>query len=89
MFFYKRSLARANGDDLRKAAEAVVDAAILCHGSSGRFLDKSSSIKPDLGDDYYDSPNSECDSHLHQLREQMIETILHDPARTAELFSRS
>ena len=100
MFFYKRSLARASSEDLRLAAEAVVDAAIICNASRGRVLAVDFESTPELAEDSCGSPDSDgqccssagCSSGgsitSGLSRERLIKALLENPIRTAELFSR-
>ena len=100
MFFYKRSLARASSEDLRLAAEAVVDAAIICNASRGRVLTVDFESHPELGEGCCGGPDSGgqysdgqcCESGginpSGRIRERLVKSLLENPARTAELFSR-
>lgn len=95
MFFYKRSLARASSEDLRLAAEAVVDAAIICNASRGRVLAVDFESHPGLADGCCGVPDSDgqcCESGginpSGRIRERLIKSLLENPTRTAELFSR-
>lgn len=98
MFFYRRSLARAGNEELRRAAEAVVDAAIVCNASQGRYLplqfEMDSAIDPDCdpesdGQCCLGGLERSATGRSSQVREKLIKSILRSPARTAELFNKS
>lgn len=84
MFHYRRSLSRASDGDLRRAAEAVVDAALICQASRGNILcgdPADASYEGEFGDG-----KALSEARNSELRERLIEAILKDPSRTTELF---